>query len=117
LYKQAINLAKDIGDQGCIDQILIQMWQDFTEAEIKNLFSENELKDLKKARTEAEARWKDSEETHDLLSQIDAQNDKKWKWMVQGVTYAEFKQNWPIEANAFDHQLQWPVYNYSGHIW
>jgi hypothetical protein len=25
LYKQAINLAKDIGDQGCIDQILIQM--------------------------------------------------------------------------------------------
>lgn len=117
LYKQAINLAKDIGDQGCIDQILIQMWQDFTEAEIKKLFSENELKDLKKARTEAEARWKDSEETHDLLSQIDAQNDKKWKWMVQGVTYAEFKQNWPIEANAFDHQLQWPVYNYSGHIW
>lgn len=117
LYKQAINLAKDIGYQGCIDQILIQMWQDFTEAEIKNLFSENELKDLKKARTEAEARWKDSEETHDLLSQIDAQNDKKWKWMVQGVTYAEFKQNWPIEANAFDHQLQWPVYNYSGHIW
>ena len=41
------------------------------------MLGENELKDLKKARTEAEARWKDSEETHDLLSQIDAQNDKK----------------------------------------